>query len=59
MRCQANGRDDEGKPICGKPIEEHHKRAMVQAAPTRFDPLKKTWEVCGYLPDGRTFFPGS
>jgi hypothetical protein len=54
MQCQANGRDEEGNPICGKRIEEQHKEKMVQAAPTRFNAEKKTWEVCGYLPDGRT-----
>ena len=54
MECAANGKDDEGKPICGKPIEEHHKRAMIEAAATRFNFEKKTWEVCGYREDGKT-----
>jgi hypothetical protein len=54
MQCQANGRDEEGNPICGRRIEEHHKANMVQAAPTRFNAERKTWEVCGFLPDGRT-----
>lgn len=54
MQCQANGRDEEGNPICGKAIEEHHKREIVQCAPTRFNPGKRTWEICGYRADGRT-----
>src|SRR5262249_28992845 len=49
-----NGRAENGEPVCGKPIEEYHKREMVQAAPTRFNVEKRTWEVCGYLPSGRT-----
>jgi hypothetical protein len=54
IKCQASGLDDEGQPICGKPIFEHHKREMVQDAPRRFNAVKKTWEVCGFLPNGRT-----